>query len=102
MKTAVKIAIVLALLSGPAAYASPKEAAIDVLNTRYKNLFVFKVGRDFKGAEVEVYYSNGDLVTIQKLKKRKMIIDFCDTRFGSYIIKVRKGQEVLDFQYVKK
>ena len=103
MKNALKVvAIILFATAGNTAYATPQEAAIDVVDTKYRNLFVFKVSPAFKGAEVEVYYSNGDLVTVQKLAKRKMIIDFCDARLGSYIIKVRSGNEVLDFQYVKK
>lgn len=101
MKTALHVAALLVLLAGPV-YALPKEASVDVVKTKYKNLFVMKVDRAFKGAEVEVYYSNGDLVTSQKLKRRKVIIDFCDTRFGTYTIKVKNGTEVLDFHYVKK
>ena len=51
---------------------------------------------------MEVYYSNGDLVTTHKLEKRKMIIDFCDTKFGEYTIKVVKGDKKQEFYYVKK
>lgn len=98
MKNTILIAALFVGLSMQA-HASPKD--IEVVKTKYKNLFMMKVDRAFIGAEVEVYYSNGDLVTTQKLKRRKVIIDFCDTRFGTYTIKVKNGKEVLNFQYVK-
>jgi hypothetical protein len=65
-------------------------------------LFVLKANRKYAGATVEVYYSNGDLVTTQKIEKRRMIIDFCDTKYGEYTIRVVRGNEKKEFQYVKK
>jgi hypothetical protein len=102
MKALVRISLV-ALLVGAVvtAQATPLEK-LTVVSTKYKNLFVFKADRDYVGATVEVYYSNGDLVTSQKLGKRKMIINFCDTRFGEYTIRVVKGDKTQEFHYEKK
>lgn len=104
MKALVNYFIALAILFGSVATAqatSPAEA-VDVLDSRHKNLFMFKAERKFLGASVEVYYTNGDLVTSQKLEKRKMIIDFCDVKFGEYTIRLKKGNEIQEYHYVKK
>jgi hypothetical protein len=72
------------------------------VRSKYKNLFVFKTDRKFKGAQVEVLSSDGARVTSQTLEKRKMIIDFCDVKQGSYTIRISKGDRVKEFQYEKK
>ena len=92
------------LLSISSAFAmpSPQEADIDRAVSKHKNLFIFKVDRKFKGAQVEVSYANGEVIANLKMEKRKLIIDFCDVKFGSYVIKVMKGNNVQEFQFVKK
>ena len=102
MKTLFKSLFVLALLTAPTVQAAPREEVVDVVPSKYKNLFVFKAERKFVGATVEVYYSNGDLVTTHTMEKRKMIIDFCDVKFGEYTIRIKKGNEVEEYRYVKK
>ena len=101
---ALKLFAALSLLSISFAFATPfpQLATIDVVHSKYDNLFIFKVDRKLKGADVEVSYTNGDVIANLKMKKRKLIIDFCDVKFGSYVIKVKNGNEVREFQYVKK
>jgi hypothetical protein len=102
MKTLVRVSLVALLISAAiTAQATPVED-VSVVPTKYKDLFVFKADRDYVGATVEVFYSNGDLVTSEKLAKRKMIINFCDTRLGEYTIRVVKGDKKQEFHYVKK
>ncbi len=95
-------ALVLSISSAFASPASSKDVTIDVVPSRYKNLFIFKVDRKFKGAMVEVAYANGEVITYLQMEKRKLIINFCDVKFGSYLITVRKGNNVQEFQYIKK
>jgi hypothetical protein len=79
-----------------------QRASVKVVDSQYGNLFVFKVARTFKGATVEVYYSNGDLVATKTMGKRRMIINFCDVKSGSYTIRVRKENKVEEFKYFRK
>lgn len=104
MKTLVNLLFASALLLGGNATvkAASADEVVGALDARHKNLFVLKADRKFLGAAVEVYYTNGDLVTSQKLEKRKMIIDFCDVKFGEYTIRLKKGNEVQEYRYVKK
>jgi hypothetical protein len=67
-----------------------------------KSLFVVKTARKFVGAKVEILSSTGSVVTSQTLQKRKMIIDFGDVKFGSYTIRISKGDQVKEFQYNKR
>jgi hypothetical protein len=102
MKTLMRVMLsVLLIGAAVAVHASAKDEIIPV-SSKYKNLFVFKADKEFVGATVEICYSNGDVVATQKLEKRKMIIDFCDTRFGAYTIRVTKGDKEQEFYYVKK
>ena len=103
MKT-LSLLVALSLITTSAVFASPnpKEVTIDVVSSKYKNLFIFKVDRKFKGADVQVAYANGEVIAKLKMEKRKLIIDFCDVKFGSYVIKVMKGNSTQEFQYVKK
>ncbi len=106
MKTAVKsLAFAFALaLTSSASFATSvaQPLSIEVVSTKYSNLFVFKVDRKFKGAMVEIYYSDGDLVASAPLSKRKMIINFCDVKPGTYTIKVIKNNKTQEFEYVRK
>ena len=69
---------------------------------KHESLFVLKAEKQLVGAQVEVFYSNGNLITAQKLQKKKMIIDFTDARLGTYTIRVTKGSKTKDYRYIKK
>ncbi len=103
MKTLVT-SIFLVVMISTVASATTLSATdpIEVKEIKDKNLFVFKTSKKFLGASVEVFHSNGDVVTAQTLAKRKMIIDFTDVKEGAYIIRVTKGKQTEEFHYAKK
>jgi hypothetical protein len=82
--------------------AAPTPANGGTVRIKGKTLFVFKTDKKFIGATVEVIYANGDIVTSQKLEKRKMVIDFADVKSGDYTIRVKKGKRIEEFYYEKK
>jgi len=94
--------LTLALMIFGTLAAAKAEDATHVIDSRYKNLFVFKADRKFKDAEVKIFYSNGDLIASQKLTKRKMTINFCDVKYGTYTIVLLKGNKSEIFEYIKK
>ena len=104
MKSAVKLLTLIFLLSSATAFATPvdQKSSSKTISSKHQNLFVFKVERKFKKALIEVYYGNGDLVAITAMARRKMIINFCDMKSGSYTIKVKKNNRIEEFQFVKK
>jgi hypothetical protein len=102
MKTMTRLLLVILVIMGALVAKAALAADASGIKSKRPNLFVLKVDKEFDGAMVEVHYANGDLVTSQKLEKRKLIIDFCDTRFGQYTISVVKGDKKKEFQYVKK
>lgn len=71
-------------------------------NQTKENLFVFRAQKKLIGAKVEIFSSDGELLTAQTMQKRKMIIDFAGTNYGTYTIKLTKGDMVKEFRYVKK
>jgi hypothetical protein len=54
------------------------------------------------GTQIEIFTSNGKLLTAQTTYKKEMAIDFCDARLGVYTVRVTKGDNSKDFHYVKK
>jgi hypothetical protein len=102
MKPMTRIILVLMVILCALMAKSAFAGNISEIKTKYHHLFVLKANRKYLGAKVEVYYSNGDLVTSQKINKRRMVIDFCDTKVGEYTIWVVQGDKKQEFQYVKK
>jgi hypothetical protein len=99
MKTAIQITFVALLLSSP--FISWAEAT-DPGPSKYNSLFTLKTEKEFIGAQVQVYNSSGELITSHSLQKRKMIIDFADAGFGTYTIRIMKGEALKEFKYTKK
>lgn len=96
------IAVVVALLIVTTGKAAKPEDAIIIGQVKNKSLFVYKTQRKFVGATVEVYSSNGDLLTAQNLEKRKLIIDFRSAVKDTYTIRVVKGNQMREFQFVNR
>jgi hypothetical protein len=103
MKAFINMSIVaLIFFSSIVVVGAPKNDESPFTGSKLKNLFVFKTEKKLVGAKVEVLSENGQVVTSQVLQKRKMIIDFCDVRYGTYTIRVTKGEDVKEYQYTKK
>jgi hypothetical protein len=96
------IAVVVALMIATTGKAAKPEDAIGIGETKTKSLFVYKTHRKFVGALVEVYTSDGDLLTAQNLQKRKLIIDFGTALKDTYTIRVVKGEDIREFHYIKR
>ena len=102
MKIFVVISLSMLPILGTLLSATPKEAHHAVTSYTQENIFVLKASRRYKGAEVEVLSSTGYLVTSRKLTKRKLIIDFKNVQTGSYLIRVKKGGMIEEFQFNKR
>jgi hypothetical protein len=100
MKTIKQITFVALLLSS--ALVSHAEAIDPGEPSKLNSLFTLKAEKEFIGAQVQVYNSSGDLITSHSLQKRKMIIDFADAVFGTYTIRIMKGEALKEFKYTKK
>lgn len=88
------------LLTSIQLQASPVDASPN--SSRNRNTFVFTAERCMRGAVVKVYHANGDLVTSQRLRKRRMVIDFCDVPTGSYTIVVENEKKREEFQFERR
>lgn len=102
MNSFFKFFLAALLFTGSSSFAENTPEKIDVVSSKYKNLFVFKAEKKFVGATVEILSSKGEVVTAQTLQKRKMIIDFCDVKYGTYTIRISKDKKVKEFKYEKK
>jgi len=100
MKTLITVVVALAIITS--AHAAKPEEAIIIGHSKQKSLFVFKTQKKFLGATVEVYSSQGELLTSQNLQKRKMIIDFGSVTNDTYTIRVVKGNSIREYQYLKR
>jgi len=102
MKTLIKVIVVVGLFASSTTWAKPFDEGTTATHTRHKNLFKVKTDKKFVGATVEVFMSNGSLLTSQNMSKRKMIIDFGDSKGGTYTIRLTKGNDTKEFHFIKK
>jgi hypothetical protein len=92
----------MSVLLSLAAMANDKHEGWEPKSTKNKHLFVVKADRKFVGAKVEILDGTGGLIAEQTLIKRKMLVDFDDVKTGTYTIRISKGNEVKEYQYMKK
>jgi len=102
MKIHLQFLFVFSLFISSSVYASTAEAVEVVEPSKQKNIFVLKTEKRLVGAQVEVYNSRGELIASQRLKKRKMVVDFGQAKFDTYTIRIIKGQARQEFKYIKK
>jgi hypothetical protein len=81
--------------------ASTKNEGISAEKSKHSNLFVLKADKKFIGATIEILSSKGSVITSHTLGKRKLFIDFRDVEQGSYTVRLTKGNEVREFNYLK-
>jgi hypothetical protein len=101
LRNLIVIFLLSVTVSSVRAGGEPRDEVHKAAPEKFKNLFVFKTDKKFIGATVDILSVEGDLITSQKLQKRKMIIDFRDVQLGTYIIRVSKGNQIKEFQYTK-
>lgn len=74
---------------------------VSVSGPKMKDLFIYKANRELVGATVEILSTNGELITSSQLQKRKLVIDFAGVHFGTYTIRIMKGQRKEEFTFIK-
>jgi hypothetical protein len=100
MKTLIALVVAFVFLFTDSKASQPEDDN-HTGNGKNKSLFVVRAKKKFVGATVEVYSSQGRLVTTQNLHKRKMIIDFADVKKDTYTIRIVKGDSSKEFHFVK-
>lgn len=100
MKTLIALVVAFLFVFTDSKASKPEDDNL-IGNGKNKSLFVVRAKKKFVGATVEVYSSQGKLVTTQNLYKRKMIIDFADVKKDTYTIRMVKGGATKEFHFVK-
>jgi hypothetical protein len=77
-----------------------KNEPISVLS-RKRDIFYFKVCKDFIGARIEVYSSEGELLVTDEITNPKVLVDFFFEKEGDYLIKFKKNEDEKSFTYSK-
>jgi hypothetical protein len=76
------------------------KSLVHVMSNRM-DVFYFKVDKELLGAELEIYSQNGIKLFTQKISHRKVLIDFYFENPGNFIIMVRKGDTLEEFNFTK-
>lgn len=102
MKATINTLILVLVLATSVSYAGskPKKESITVLSTKHE-VFCFKANKEFLGATIEVYDSNNNLTGKEIVFDRKMVIDFYYLPADTYTIKIKRGNELLEYKFVK-
>lgn len=75
---------------------------IEVLKTdQDKSSLLFKLDKELVGATIDIVYSNGDLVTQEVLKRKKLLLDMSKVKEGQYTLIINKGDQKENFMVTK-
>lgn len=66
------------------------------------DVFYFKVDHLLLGADLEICSSEGTTLHAEKILHRKVLVDFYFKNSGQYIIKIKKGSIIKEFNFIKK
>ena len=76
--------------------------AVDTTSSTHSSRLVLKMDKDFIGGEVQILNANSSLIISEKMRKRKMSIDFSAAMAGEYVVRVMKGTQQKEFYFLKK
>jgi hypothetical protein len=77
------------------------EAAHNFSNEKTTKVWI-KTSKDFVGGEVQVFSASSSMIVSQKMRKRKVSIDFTNVMVGEYTIKILKGTQSKEYHFLKK
>jgi hypothetical protein len=100
MKTVIKI-LVLGAVTLLLAFAATAKDNTRVKHDKDRNVFVLKTDKDLVGGKVEILQQNGMVIAEQTLRKRKLVIDFNESKSGYYMIRIVKGKNIKEYYYQK-
>jgi hypothetical protein len=76
--------------------------AVDTTSNAQSTKLILKMNKEFIGGEVQILNANSSLILSQKMKKRKMEINFSAVMAGEYVVRVMKGTQQKEFYFLKK
>jgi hypothetical protein len=94
------IAIMVTVMT--VSFGSPKPSSEAVILSTKNNVVYFKVDKSFVGGVVEVYDANNNLLEGDTLPNTHTMIYFDEMPAGHYTVKVKKGDEAVEFEYNSK
>ncbi len=66
------------------------------------DLYMLKVDKDLFGSQLVVTSSNGEVVSTMTIKRKRILINFEELKFGEYLVQIIKdGVEVEKYTYHK-
>ena len=82
-------------------YATVSEADSVVVEAQ-DDLYMLKVEKDLFGGQLVVTSSSGEVVSTMTIKRKRILINFEELKFGEYFVKIVKdGVEVEKYTYRK-
>jgi hypothetical protein len=103
MKPPIKVLVVGLLLFAASVHNThAKDNTPAPLNNKANSLFIIKAEKSFLGATVEIFHAGGDLLASQQLERRKVVIDFGSVQYGTYTIRLTKGDKIQEYHFEKK
>ncbi|MGC4021466.1 MAG: hypothetical protein QM734_05755 [Cyclobacteriaceae bacterium] len=99
MKTTT-VTLMLLMLTASVSFAKMKQPKADYKVISFKNhALYFKVDKSFIGGTVELYDADNTLIECDDIPHTHTMVDFIDAPSGTYLIKVKKGDKIMEFSY---
>lgn len=96
------VAILISISTNMFAKVVPSDSIKSVTDSSQSELIMLRIEKDQIGSEVMVFHSSGDLVMSKIVKRKKMVIDFSEVKYGTYtVILMKDGAEIDSFIFKK-
>jgi SOS-response transcriptional repressor LexA len=96
------VVLILFWLGTSVSVASASDISPIISSNSKGAVLVVKTEKEMIGGKVMVFNSNKELVTVSRMKRRKLEIDFSTADFGVYTVRIVKGNELKEFHFMKK
>ncbi len=96
------VAISVSLSTSLFAKVVPSDTISQETHSSHSELIMLRIEKDQIGSKVMVFHSSGDLVMSKTVKRKKLVIDFSEVKYGKYtVILMKDGVEIESFIFNK-
>lgn len=99
MKTLASVLLLVFTFASSTLMATDK---IEVLRSNQEsNRLLLKMDKTLLGGTINIIYSNGDIVTKEVLKRKKLMLDLSKVKQGDYTVIISKDGQKENFHFSK-
>ena len=96
------VAILVSISTNMFANVIPSDSIKHETHSSQSELIMLRIEKDQLGSKLMVFHSSGDLVMSKTVKRKKLVIDFSEVKYGKYtVVLMKDGLELESFIFNK-